>query len=89
MAIFPQKCHLKRNSVVNPWYFRSDGSFVQTEGSAMIFQSELAELNKGLYTCWASFCHHTATVSFQVEVTTRLEQLGTCLPRWAFALRGT
>ncbi|XP_035766166.1 uncharacterized protein si:ch211-149e23.4 [Neolamprologus brichardi] len=54
---------------------RSDGSFVQTEGSAMIFQSELAELNKGLYTCWASFCHHTATVSFQVEVTTRLEQL--------------
>ncbi|XP_030600777.1 uncharacterized protein LOC115790907 [Archocentrus centrarchus] len=54
---------------------RSDGSFVQMAGLAMIFQPELEELNKGLYTCCASFYHHTATVSIQVEVTSRIEQL--------------
>ncbi|XP_044058633.1 uncharacterized protein si:ch211-149e23.4 isoform X2 [Siniperca chuatsi] len=47
---------------------RSDGSFVQMEGVAMVFQSELTERDEGLYTCWASFYHHIATVNIQVEV---------------------
>ncbi|XP_051253641.1 uncharacterized protein si:ch211-149e23.4 [Dicentrarchus labrax] len=47
---------------------RSDGSFVQMEGLAMVFQSALTELDEGLYTCQASFYHHTATVNIQVEV---------------------
>ncbi|XP_070826921.1 uncharacterized protein [Chaetodon trifascialis] len=48
---------------------RSDGSFVQMEGAAMVFQWELTERDEGLYTCQASFYHHTATVNIQVEVT--------------------
>nr|XP_046245035.1 uncharacterized protein si:ch211-149e23.4 [Scatophagus argus] len=47
---------------------RSDGSFVQTEGVAMVFRSEVTEWDEGLYTCQASFYHHTATVNIQVEV---------------------
>ncbi|XP_070762552.1 uncharacterized protein [Enoplosus armatus] len=47
---------------------RSDGSFVQMEGVAMVFPSELTEKDEGLYTCQASFYHHTAAVSIQVEV---------------------
>ncbi|XP_054455488.1 uncharacterized protein si:ch211-149e23.4 isoform X2 [Anoplopoma fimbria] len=48
---------------------RSDGSFVQMDGDAMVFQSELTEQDEGLYSCRASFYHHTATVNIQVEVT--------------------
>ncbi|XP_070685452.1 uncharacterized protein [Pempheris klunzingeri] len=47
---------------------RSDGSLVPMEGAAMVFQSELTERDEGLYTCWASFYHHTAIVNIQVEV---------------------
>lgn len=38
------------------------------EGVALVFQSELTERDEGLYTCQASFYHHTATVYIQVEV---------------------
>ncbi|XP_033952734.1 uncharacterized protein [Pseudochaenichthys georgianus] len=48
---------------------RSDGSFVQMDGDAMVFPSELTEQDEGLYSCQASFYHHTATVNIQVEVT--------------------
>lgn len=47
---------------------RSDGSFVQMDGVAMVFQSKLTEQDEGLYTCRASFYHHKATVNIQVEV---------------------
>ncbi|KAM9853277.1 uncharacterized protein ACBR49_004115 [Aulostomus maculatus] len=47
---------------------RSDGLFVQMEGVAMIFRSEVTEQDEGLYTCQASFYHHFATVDIQVEV---------------------
>ncbi|XP_028276409.1 uncharacterized protein LOC114445509 isoform X2 [Parambassis ranga] len=47
---------------------RSDGSFAQMDGAAMILQ------DGGLYTCWASFYHHRATVSIHVEVMTEEEQ---------------
>lgn len=48
--------------------FRGDGSPVQMEGDAMVFQSEVTVQDGGLYTCRASFYHHAATVSFQVDV---------------------
>ncbi|XP_008279194.1 uncharacterized protein LOC103356720 [Stegastes partitus] len=51
---------------------RSDGSSVPMEGAAMILQSERTD--KGLYTCLASFYHHTATVNIQVEVINESEQ---------------
>ncbi|XP_034405011.1 uncharacterized protein si:ch211-149e23.4 isoform X2 [Cyclopterus lumpus] len=54
---------------------RSDGSFVQMDGLAMVFQSELKEQDEGLYSCRASFYHHTATVNIQVEVTDEDKQL--------------
>ncbi|XP_068571384.1 hemicentin-2 [Cebidichthys violaceus] len=54
---------------------RSDGSFVQMDGVAMVFQSELTEQDEGLYCCRAFFYHHTATVNIQVEVTSEDEQL--------------
>ncbi|XP_073346799.1 uncharacterized protein [Pagrus major] len=47
---------------------RSDGSSVQMDRDAMVFQSELTEQDEGLYTCWASFYHHTASVNIHVEV---------------------
>ncbi|TKS80762.1 hypothetical protein D9C73_014865 [Collichthys lucidus] len=47
---------------------RSDGSFVRMEGDAMVFQHQITEKDEGLYTCQASFYHHTATVTIQVEV---------------------
>lgn len=34
----------------------------------MLFQSAVTEQDGGLYKCQASFYHHTATVSFQVDV---------------------
>ncbi|XP_024910603.1 uncharacterized protein LOC103378048 isoform X2 [Cynoglossus semilaevis] len=55
---------------------RSDGVFVYTEGSAVVFQSGLTEEDQGLYTCRASFYHHGATVRIQVEVTSQDEQFG-------------
>ncbi|XP_074496622.1 uncharacterized protein LOC141770688 [Sebastes fasciatus] len=54
---------------------RSDGSFVQMDGAAMVFQSELTEQDEGLYSCRASFYHHAATVNIQVEVTSRDKRL--------------
>ncbi|XP_023207186.1 uncharacterized protein LOC102227050 [Xiphophorus maculatus] len=54
---------------------RSDGSIVQLDGAAVILQSDPSGQNKGLYTCFASFYHHTASVSFQVEVLSESEQL--------------
>ncbi|KAG9348500.1 hypothetical protein JZ751_002236 [Albula glossodonta] len=55
-----------------PWYnltcSRSDGSAVRTEGSAMVFPSEVSERDAGLYTCHASFYHHSTSVPFQVDV---------------------
>ncbi|CAG08983.1 unnamed protein product [Tetraodon nigroviridis] len=47
---------------------RSDGSLVQMERDWMLFRSVVTEQDGGLYTCQASFYHHTATVSFQVDV---------------------
>lgn len=38
------------------------------EGDVMVFQSEVTEQDEGLYTCQAIFYHHTAVVSFQVDV---------------------
>lgn len=34
----------------------------------MVFQWEVTEEDAGLYTCQASFYHHAARVSFQVDV---------------------
>ncbi|KAJ8368457.1 hypothetical protein SKAU_G00084850 [Synaphobranchus kaupii] len=48
---------------------RSDGSAVRMEGEAMAFPPEVSEKDAGLYTCHASFYHHSATVLIQVEVT--------------------
>ncbi|KAM4628441.1 hemicentin-2 [Polymixia lowei] len=47
---------------------RSDGSFGQMEGVALVFQSEVTEQDEGLYTCRAAFYHHKATVYIQVDV---------------------
>ncbi|XP_078785695.1 uncharacterized protein si:ch211-149e23.4 isoform X1 [Oryzias latipes] len=47
---------------------RSDGSTVEVDESAMILQDE------GLYSCRASFYHHTASMTIQVEVTDEDEQ---------------
>ncbi|KAM8854382.1 V-set and immunoglobulin domain-containing protein 10-like 2 isoform 3-T3 [Synchiropus picturatus] len=48
---------------------RSDGVFVDTEESAMVFKRRLTEEDSGLYTCRASFYHHSASVQVLVEVT--------------------
>lgn len=58
--------------------FRSDGSIVLLDGAAMILQSDPSGQNNGLYTCFASFYHHTASVTFQVEVLRESEQLSKC-----------
>ncbi|XP_049431658.1 uncharacterized protein si:ch211-149e23.4 isoform X1 [Epinephelus fuscoguttatus] len=50
------------------------GSYVRMEGHAMVFQSELTEADEGLYTCQASFYHHTATVNILVEVMSKDRQ---------------
>ncbi|XP_065816341.1 uncharacterized protein si:ch211-149e23.4 isoform X2 [Labrus bergylta] len=54
---------------------RSDGLVVQMNGAAMVFPSELTEQDEGLYTCRASFYHHTASVNIQVEVACQDKQL--------------
>lgn len=56
------------SSVKSLLCFRSDGTFLQMDGAAMVFPSELTESDEGLYTCRASFYHHTAAVNIQVEV---------------------
>lgn len=68
--------NLLTNSVKNQLCFRSDGLFVKMEGVAMVFQSTLTEQDEGLYTCQASFYHHTATVIIQVEVTSEEKLFG-------------
>ncbi|KAG7471258.1 hypothetical protein MATL_G00122560 [Megalops atlanticus] len=50
---------------------RSDGSAVRTEGGALVFPSEVTQRDTGLYTCHASFCHHSASVLIQVEIASR------------------
>lgn len=60
--------------------FRSDGSFVQMKGAVMVFPSEVTEQDKGLYTCQASFFHHTATVNILMEVMSEEKLLSKFLP---------
>nr|XP_046171962.1 uncharacterized protein si:ch211-149e23.4 isoform X3 [Oncorhynchus gorbuscha] len=54
---------------------RNDGSLVQMDGGALLFQSKVTEQDAGLYTCHASFYHHKASVLIQVEVTSEDKQL--------------
>ncbi|KAF7645094.1 hypothetical protein LDENG_00210090 [Lucifuga dentata] len=57
---------------------RADGSFVEVEEAALVLQSE--EEDEDVYTCRASFYHHQATVSIQVELISADGQLTTlCL----------
>lgn len=56
------------------------------DGVAMVFQSELTMLDEGLYTCQASFYHHTATVNIEVEIMNKEEQLSENLPCSIFHL---
>uniref|UniRef100_A0A3Q3FZR2 Si:ch211-149e23.4 n=1 Tax=Labrus bergylta TaxID=56723 RepID=A0A3Q3FZR2_9LABR len=57
----------------------SDGLVVQMNGAAMVFPSELTEQDEGLYTCRASFYHHTASVNIQVEKRESLSALTTLM----------
>ncbi|XP_071213413.1 CD166 antigen isoform X2 [Salvelinus alpinus] len=57
---------------------RNDGTLVQMDGRALLFQSEVTEREAGLYTCQASFYHHQASVLIQVEVTSEDKQLSEC-----------
>ncbi|XP_036393633.1 uncharacterized protein si:ch211-149e23.4 [Megalops cyprinoides] len=50
---------------------RSDGSVVWAEGGALVFLSEVTQRDTGLYTCHASFYHHSASVLIQVEITSK------------------
>ncbi|XP_023836019.1 uncharacterized protein si:ch211-149e23.4 isoform X3 [Salvelinus sp. IW2-2015] len=54
---------------------RNDGTLVQMDGGALLFQSKVTEQDAGLYTCHASFYHHKASVLIQVEVTSENQQL--------------
>ncbi|KAK6296723.1 hypothetical protein J4Q44_G00328650 [Coregonus suidteri] len=54
---------------------RNDGTLVQMDGRALLFQSEVTKREAGLYTCHASFYHHQASVLIQVEVTSEDQQL--------------
>ncbi|KAM3615504.1 uncharacterized protein V6R79_003162 [Siganus canaliculatus] len=47
---------------------REDGYYVLMDGAAMVFPSQITGQDEGLYTCQASFYHHRATVSIQVEI---------------------
>lgn len=58
--------------------WRNDGSLVQMDGGALLFQSKVTEQDAGLYTCHASFYHHKASVLIQVEVTSENQQLSEC-----------
>lgn len=46
------------------------------DGDALVFQTEVTEGDAGLYTCQASFYHHSARVSFQVDVMSEDRLLG-------------
>lgn len=59
--------------------FRSDGSSVQMDRDAMVFQSALTEQDEGLYTCRASFYHHGASVNIHVELTSEDSVIGECV----------
>ncbi|XP_048837408.1 uncharacterized protein si:ch211-149e23.4 isoform X2 [Brienomyrus brachyistius] len=54
---------------------RSDDSPVRTKGAAIVFPSPVSLHDAGLYTCRASFHHHSATLSLQVEVTEEEQEL--------------
>nr|XP_023692822.1 uncharacterized protein LOC111856805 isoform X1 [Paramormyrops kingsleyae] len=54
---------------------RSDDSPVRTKGAAIVFPSPVSLHDAGLYTCRASFHHHSATLSVQVEVTEEDQEL--------------
>lgn len=53
----------------------------------MVFQSEVTVQDEGLYTCQASFYHHTAVVSFQVDVMCEDRLLCEDSPLCVFRLR--
>lgn len=53
----------------------------------MVFQSEVTEQDEGLYTCQASFYHHTAVVSFQVDIMSKDRLLCEDSLRCVFHLR--
>uniref|UniRef100_A0A3B3QU47 Nectin cell adhesion molecule 3 n=1 Tax=Paramormyrops kingsleyae TaxID=1676925 RepID=A0A3B3QU47_9TELE len=57
---------------------RSDDSPVRTKGAAIVFPSPVSLHDAGLYTCRASFHHHSATLSVQVEVTEEDQELCKC-----------
>ncbi|KAJ7995607.1 hypothetical protein DPEC_G00246340 [Dallia pectoralis] len=57
--------------------YRSDGSLIQMEGTALVFQAE--EWEAGRYICLASFYHHQSSVHIQVEVTSKDKQLMTII----------
>lgn len=59
-------------------FFRSDGTAVPMEKSSMVFDWEVRERDAGMYCCQASFYHHTATVSFLVEVASEEKLLCEC-----------
>ncbi|XP_028856792.1 uncharacterized protein LOC114802243 isoform X2 [Denticeps clupeoides] len=54
--------------------FRSDGSAARTLGGALLFPQPASRHEEGLYTCHASYCHHTATVQLEVTVTSSATQ---------------
>lgn len=58
---------------------RSDGTAMLMEESAMVFEEKVRERDAGVYSCQASFYHHSATVSFLVEVMSDEKLFGECL----------
>lgn len=56
------------------------------EGTAMVFQSDKVEQDRELYTCQASFYHHTATVQILVEVKKQDKLFGEYLLWFSFHL---
>lgn len=52
----------------------------------MVFQPEVTKQDEGLYTCQASFYHHSAMVSFQVDIMCKDRLLCEDLLRYVFHL---
>lgn len=73
-----QRCVLCNDFLCPAACWRNDGTLVQMDGRALLFQSEVTEREAGLYTCQASFYHHQASVLIQVEVTSEDKQLSEC-----------
>lgn len=75
---FKEACVLCNDLLCPAACWRNDGSLVQMDGGALLFQSKVTEQDAGLYTCHASFYHHKASVLIQVEVTSEDKQLSEC-----------